>query len=254
MDEARKIVIVDDDTVTSGILAEAVRSAGYEVECTGNVADCLAIIDRADAGQGPSAVVLDIVMPQADGFDLMRALASRRCRVPLIIMTAFGDDYLKLAREFGRMWGLTVLDTFAKPLPRDRLVAHLEALRAAGPAAETEDRKLVVLFVDDDADIRYVAATALQDAGFEVLEAANGTEALDQIRQHDRVDVLFSDIDMPGMNGITLALAAEKLRPNMRIILTSGKTDEPPMADRPFVAKPYRPGQIIRAIEAALAS
>ena len=108
-----------------------------------------------------------------------------------------------------------------------------------------------VLMVDDDANIVGIVSEVLRDAGHEVLTAANGAQALQMLEQDPGVDVLFSDVVMPGMSGIELATKALALRPQLRVLLASGYSEGwlenvPPGVD--FVAKPYRAMQILELL------
>jgi CheY-like chemotaxis protein len=98
----------------------------------------------------------------------------------------------------------------------------------------------VVLVVDDEPLIRLVAAEALRDEGFTVYEAADAAEALDVMAHHAEVDLVFTDIDMPGMSGLELALEIRRRRPDVRCLLTSGRPrprGEPRGSN--FLPKPY---------------
>ena len=99
----------------------------------------------------------------------------------------------------------------------------------------------VVLVVENDVLLRLVTASNLRDAGFEVIEAANSAEAI-RILDRIPVDVLFSDIDMPGkMDGLALAQWVHQRQVDTTIILTSG--GERPLGDAreyaTFLPKPY---------------
>ena len=101
----------------------------------------------------------------------------------------------------------------------------------------------VVLVVEDEPDVRDIAVEGLTDLGYAVLTAADGRAALDVLKREDRVDVLFSDIVMPGgISGLQLAMEARRMRPELRILLTSGYAtvvgDEFP-ADITLLSKPY---------------
>jgi len=110
-----------------------------------------------------------------------------------------------------------------------------------------------VLVVEDEMLIRLLAADSLQESGFDVLEAANAAEALRILDEHDDVDVLFTDVNMPGpMDGIALAGLMHHRRPELGLIITSG-LGAPDLADLPadslYLAKPYLPHQLAAAVE-----
>src|ERR1700724_3493335 len=138
--QSRNILVVDDDPMVCSIVSGTIGSAGFGVEHVPSVESCLRRIDNRGAVEARAAVLLDIFMPKADGFELMRELANRKSRLPLIVMTGIGEEYLRVASEFGRAWGLTVLDTLAKPLAHERLRANLETIRE-GIATNAADRK-----------------------------------------------------------------------------------------------------------------
>lgn len=112
----------------------------------------------------------------------------------------------------------------------------------------------IVLVVDDEPLIRMNAADMLADAGWTALEAADADEALEVLRAHPEVTVLFTDINMPGtMDGLDLARRVHQLRPDVHLVITSGKLrpgqGELPGAGR-FLGKPYQERQFIALIEA----
>ncbi len=242
------ILVVDDDPMMGSLVADAVRETGLRVDCAATAAACLKALDDAGTANPPLAIMLDILMPEGDGFDIMRALATRRYRAPLLVMSGGGAHYLGVAREFGRVCGLNLVETLAKPIDPDRL-RHL--VGALEPATRLRP---VILVVDDEALVRSTAAELLMEAGYVVLEAPDGRDALRQIRAHGRVDLVMTDIDMPVMNGMALAIELERRHPEIKIMLTSGKIGQAPVANLPFVAKPYRLDALARAIEAALVS
>src|SRR5690349_95368 len=82
-------------------------------------------------------------------------------------------------------------------------------------------KALTVLFVEDDDLIRENLAEALSSAGLRVLVTDNGYAAM-RILAQEHVDVLFTDIIMPGLNGIELAREAKALRPDLKIVLATG--------------------------------
>jgi CheY-like chemotaxis protein len=102
----------------------------------------------------------------------------------------------------------------------------------------------LVLIVDDDQDILEFAAEILQTLGHNVLTARNGLEAVVILRKNARVSILFTDIQMPRMGGEELVEVAVALRPDIRVIFTSGLTR--PRGDAPFLQKPYKAADLAR--------
>lgn len=109
-----------------------------------------------------------------------------------------------------------------------------------------------ILVVEDDFLLRMDAVQMLEEAGFRVLEASNATEAIRVLESHRDINVMFTDIDMPGgMDGLRLAAAVRGRWPPIRIIATSGK-DHVALGDLPsgslFFPKPYGFPSLVAAI------
>lgn len=114
---------------------------------------------------------------------------------------------------------------------------------AHGPGPATPMRP-IVLIVDDEVLVRLAAADGFADAGFAVLEAANGDEALAVLEANPTVDALFTDVNMPGsIDGFALARAAVERWPTLAVAVSSGRMarsgDLP--RDAAFISKPYCP-------------
>jgi two-component system, response regulator PdtaR len=111
----------------------------------------------------------------------------------------------------------------------------------------------VVLLVEDELLVRMTAADELEDAGFQVLEAANADVALKVLEaRSDEVVVLFTDVHMPGsMDGMALAEQVHARWPHVRILISSGYArphqDEFPDDGR-FMAKPYHAATLVRHV------
>jgi len=83
-----------------------------------------------------------------------------------------------------------------------------------------------ILVVEDDAPLRQYVVSELERLGYRVLQAPNGMEALQIIRSDETIDLLFTDVVMPGgINGPVLAEQATALKPGLRILFTSGYTE-----------------------------
>jgi CheY-like chemotaxis protein len=97
-----------------------------------------------------------------------------------------------------------------------------------------------VLVVDDNPGVRAMAVDMFEALGFTVLDSYNGDHALRLLAERPDIRLLFADVRMPGMNGVELAERAHQLRPDIKIVLTSGYVDGAPVDDFPFLPKPYR--------------
>ena len=109
-----------------------------------------------------------------------------------------------------------------------------------------------VLVVEDMPQIRATAIQLFQELGCTVFDAYNGHGALKILEARPEIQVLFADVRMPGMSGPELAQAARRLRPDLRIVLTSGyvSREEVP-GDIPFVPKPWRTGDLAQVVRPA---
>lgn len=109
--------------------------------------------------------------------------------------------------------------------------------------------KITVLVVEDEALLRLVAVADLEDAGMTTLEAENGSQALNILAAHNDIDIVFTDIDMPGgINGIELADFVRQHYPHIRVIVASGLSNIENTALHetiPFYSKPYDMMRII---------
>lgn len=104
-----------------------------------------------------------------------------------------------------------------------------------------------ILVVEDNVEVRKVVIAQLKQLGYQTLEAENGQMALNILKHTDTIDLVFSDMVMPGgISGAKLAMLAKGLRPNIKLLLTSGfakgvvQNGEgfPPAVE--FLNKPYR--------------
>jgi two-component system, response regulator PdtaR len=112
----------------------------------------------------------------------------------------------------------------------------------------------VVLLVEDEPLVRMLGADVLEEAGFEVVEAFNGDEALTVLEARADIRVLFTDVNMPGsLDGLDLARLVHERRPEIKLLIASGQVrlgeDDIPDHGR-FLAKPYGPEAIIREVRA----
>jgi len=116
----------------------------------------------------------------------------------------------------------------------------------------------LVLLVEDEDAVRVFAARALKNKGYKVLEARTGEQALDILRDQPAVDLMITDMMMPGMDGGTLARLIRVERPEIKIILISGYSEEIARGevatgqDFHFLPKPFSLGQLATKVKDVL--
>jgi len=111
-----------------------------------------------------------------------------------------------------------------------------------------------VLLVEDEVLVRMALAADLRMAGFSVVEASSGKEALDYLRSGARVDVVIADIVVPGpLDGVSLARVCRRDYPALPVILTSGRADVQELVKHfPFMPKPCSGAAIVEAVKGSL--
>jgi signal transduction histidine kinase len=114
-----------------------------------------------------------------------------------------------------------------------------------------------ILVVEDDEQVRDVAVEMIEELGYRVVTATDGPEALARLKTGEPIDMLFSDVLMPGgMSGVALATQARKLHRGLGVLLTSGyAADERAdlrMSGFPLIEKPYRHDKLAQMLRIAL--
>ncbi len=112
----------------------------------------------------------------------------------------------------------------------------------------------IILLVEDEDSVRNFTRRTLEKQGYRILEARNGKEALAIIKKNDAaIDILVSDVVMPGLNGPELAKQVLAGQPDIKILFMSGYTDEPILAEvvtstSGFLQKPFSPSQLTQKV------
>ncbi|HXQ40210.1 MAG TPA: PAS-domain containing protein [Candidatus Udaeobacter sp.] len=226
-------------------------------------------IDRAEAEAGAEATAGEYVLITVsdDGAGMPQEVAKR----------AFEPFFTTKPVGKGTGLGLSVVYGFVKQsgghvairsalgqgtaiaiyLPRALSEPAAAAEASAAPAARGNQES--ILLVEDDPAVRAVARAFLRDLGYRVLEAENGEKALEVLRSAEPIDLLFTDIALSdGLNGAEIARAAETLRPGLKVLFTSGRTEEALVHQgglepgAKLLAKPYRKRDLASAIGALL--
>jgi signal transduction histidine kinase/ActR/RegA family two-component response regulator len=120
-----------------------------------------------------------------------------------------------------------------------------------------------ILVVDDEDVVRTLARRVLERSGYTVLTAVDGEDAMEQFRCHGPdIDLVLSDLTMPGMTGVECLLAMRQVRPDISFVLSSGYSVDTayqelvqgPLASAGFLAKPYAPQELLASVRSTLES
>ncbi|MCA8881258.1 MAG: response regulator [Rhodobacteraceae bacterium] len=194
-DDRPAVLVVDDDPVARRTVSEVISEAGFRPLAASDVASGLDLARR----HRPRTIVLDVIMPERDGWSMLRELKADPdlCDTPVILATVLSD------REMGLAFGATGFLT--KPIDPKQLVALLSGL------AGDDGRE--VLVVDDDAGTRALFRRALLREGWSVREAADGKQALTAI-DASRPNLVVLDLMMPNLDGFE-TLRSLRARPDL---------------------------------------
>jgi CheY-like chemotaxis protein len=195
------ILLIEDNPITAKLVRYTLENAGYRV------------IDAADGATGleafrtrkPSLVLLDLLLPDIDGFELFAKLRGEPTGADVPILAFSG---MLSAHDQTRLSEVGFDDMVSKPIEPTRLLqivrGYLPAQEPPLPRPTGAARMLVV--ADDDAVQRKMVALRLQRAGFTVTTAADGQQALERAREI-RPYAIVSDVLMPNLDGFGLCMA-----------------------------------------------
>jgi CheY-like chemotaxis protein len=172
------------------------------------------LISISDTGRGMSA---DVLAKAFNPFFTTKAIGEG---TGLGLSQVYGyvkqsGGHIKLHSEEGQG---TTLKLYLPRLKQATMVQEPERapLEYPGKAEET------ILVVEDDADVRAFSLDTLRDLGYSVLEARDAEVALRMLQLHPEVQLVFTDVGLPGMNGRELSEQVLALRPQMKVLFTSG--------------------------------
>ena len=194
------ILIIDDDPEACEIIERYLIKDGYSVVTATSGEQGLRLAHEMQ----PAAITLDVMMPDMDGWSVLRALKADPvlCKIPVIMLTMIDDRT--------RGYSLGAVDYLTKPVNREHL--HKALSRYYYSAADNS----AVLLVEDDTETREIMARTLKKSGWAVSEAENGQEALDILGSLEPRLILL-DLMMPVMDGFAF-LAALRARPEWQHI------------------------------------
>ena len=140
MSPSDRIVLIDDDRVVGEIVSALARAMGLQCEVTRTAGDFFAHI-----GNDTSVILLDLVMPEMDGIEILRLLGERNCKARIILMSGINIRVIETAKKLAQSLGLHVVGHLQKPFP----ISELQELLGANIAPE----KLVDQPVEEQVEI-----------------------------------------------------------------------------------------------------
>jgi hypothetical protein len=207
------VLVIDDDPSVRDLLARFLVKEGYRVVCAPDGETGLEVARE----QRPDAITLDVMMPQVDGWEVLRRLKADPVvgDIPVVMVSIVDNTGLGFA--------LGASDYLTKPIDRQSLLRALAPFRGRGQGT--------VLVVDDHPDVRDVLARTLRKEGWTVDEANGGEAALSYLARHTP-DVIVLDLLMPGVDGFTVIdrLSANPAWADIPVLVVTAKDLTP--ADR----------------------
>jgi len=195
-----EVLVVDDDSQLRQLFGRHLRSAGFVVA---EAADGVEALLRARVVD-PALLILDLMMPTIDGFEVLRKLRESGSKVPVVILT--GKD---LSREEEKQ----IIDALGKVVQKggqaiEQVLREARGLLSEHRSIQTAKRPRI-LYVEDSAQNRDIVRRYLA-GDFEVLEAEDGEHGLDRI-ERDKPDLVLMDLSLPRLDGWE---ATRRLRKN----------------------------------------
>jgi signal transduction histidine kinase/DNA-binding response OmpR family regulator len=242
MARTRTVLVLDDEPDIANLVKMQLGDGGYRVSVLGSGRSFVAKVKEKQ----PDLIILDLVLPDADGLQVLRALKEDETTadIPVIVLTIVPDD--------GTAWNLGAVDYLTKP------VASEDLLRSVEKALTWQGR---ILIVDDDADTVDLLSAAVRQIGFTPLAAANGYEALAMTRRH-RPDLILLDLRLPGMDGYEALthLKRDVVTQTIPIVAISAHMADTEQERKRLIAlgaasflpKPFSIGELLDEVEAAL--
>ena len=186
------ILLIEDDPQAAELMCTQLNGAGYRVDVAGDGETGLA----AARAHAPDAIVLDVALPDIDGWEVIRRIKAddQLAGIPVFFASIIDDPQAGLA--------LGANDYFVKPVDPARLLRALAAAIATRPTPR-------VLVVDHDDAIRQAIEDGLRAGGADVVACADGREGLAMSRQGE-FDLIVCDMQSPDVDGFSLLAAIER--------------------------------------------
>ncbi|MEI9994833.1 MAG: CHASE3 domain-containing protein [Rhizomicrobium sp.] len=253
------ILVVEDDAGVRAAVVDILGDLGYSVLKAESAEQGLAVIS---SGARIDLLFTDVVMPGSmNTRDFARRAQELRPGLKVLYTSGYTQNAIV---HNGRLDDDAFL--LSKPYRKDDLARKLRSLLDGTPppiapppivqvdAGALPAGRRKVLVVEDVALIRMTTVDMTQEIGFDTVEAGDGAEALALLQNDPAIDVLLTDLGLPGMNGRQLVEEALRLRPELKVIIASGYSTESGAGGMPegviALTKPFDMNALKRALKA----
>ena len=237
-----RLLVVDDDAQLLDLLLDTLTSIGYAAD---GASDGVEALEKLHSGRY-ELMITDIKMPGMDGISLLKKVRRYYPKLPVLFITGLATP---------EIMGQASPDGFlAKPFR----ISHIEDLikdALAGKRDVVERPVRRVMIVDDDDAFRKALTDMLAAHDYLALAVPSAEQALIELKNGE-VDVVITDIKMPGMDGITLTRVIKERHPDLPVIMITGflSAGEAGLQADGFLRKPFRVENIIRLMESVAPS
>jgi len=260
-----RILVVEDDEGVRAAVVDMLGELGYRVSLAGNAEAALAMLKD----ETPDLIFTDVVMPgRLSTREFTRQAQDMHPKVRILYTSGYTQNAIV---HNGKLDDDALL--LSKPYRKDELARKLRSVFAgtargamspspppamsppkSAPDASAAAQRGKVLVVEDVALIRMTTIDMLEQIGFEACEAADGPEALALLHKDGEIDILLTDLGLPGMSGRRLVEEALRLKPALKVIIASGYSipaqDAADLADSvSYLTKPFDIERLRRILE-----
>ena len=212
-----KILIVDDELAICQRLKRELEKEDHEVYYETSPLYVLERLKKARREGKPfNLLLLDIIMPEMDGFTLFRQIKEERQRVEVIFMTGYREEETVIGAI-----RLSARNYLNKPISLEELDVVVSHLHKKAIEAKNINEKCRILVVDDEKDLCVRIKRELDKEGYQTAVAYNAEECMDYFRKK-KVDVLIADIKMPGMSGLEMLKKCRAINDDFVSIIITG--------------------------------
>ena len=209
---AKTILIIDDDPTVSELIKRQLLRDSYNVVVANNGKEGIELARKIK----PNLITLDILMPEMDGWSVLRTLKAdpEVSKIP-VVMASILD-------EKNKGFSLGAADFVSKPIEKERLISSIQTL-----IGKSENLKICI--IEDDDNLRFTIKEILEKQGNIIIDASNGKDALSKLNKENTLpDIILLDLMMPVMNGFEFLnqIKNTKIKSIPILVLTGADLDD----------------------------